>query len=395
MKKLMINQIKNICHNKSGMSTLVILGITFFLASATTMLLLFFSNGFSFYNRKMAHLQVEDKFFPIITNIMEEFETSKNSSIDDYDSPYDEWYVKYSDTAVNDIDVLIQEISSKLNINFTGADIGTVFINTGLIDKNQYQKIRKYRNENPFFFSLTELESFIPLDSDNRETTIYDSDLYEILTLYSPCNVNTCGESELENLILNLTGSKNTAQEWRNKVHNARKNSRDWLRTMNTPIDERKFKDIMDLEYEEIQNKLKSYLTWKGEINLNFVNSQVFDAILDLYKKPNNNKKKDKNKNSNNQNLSWLPINEAQKEQFWNKIETKRENQIPIKELKEIFPQSRIRKQMEKFFGVESSFYMVTLLHEDMDKEYILMKKVANGEEKEVHIVQSLVYEAE
>lgn len=180
-----------------------------------------------------------------------------NDVTSDADSLVDSfWLNNFEDDKVS---VKIEDLSSKMNINFFPKEI---FLETNLCEKiellDSYNQIEVYIENNGLIYSPAEISSII-------QPEVYDT----WFSSFGIANVNFVSQSGLEKLSLDLTGAADNVFLFLQKRDNLLKNKQ----LIQTETD---FQFIAGVLYEQ----LIPIVSLQPAMNIHFIKEEVLEALL-------------------------------------------------------------------------------------------------------------------
>jgi hypothetical protein len=287
-------------------------------------------------NKNANEVVRNNKYFKILDKIIDEFSSDVK---EDYTSPYDGWFSELP-KELDKYTVKYFAEDSKFDINH---------IDIEQLGKNRYFK-KKIGNDKYFYYPW-EILPF--LNKDIREK--YD----DVFSIYRVPNLNVSKVEKIKLFMDSQSIPEGISKSIIERITSYR-GGKDYLKEYNFIIDEDKFLVLQSLFPAKEYNRFNSLFDYKGTVNLNFVNKEVFGLGVKLC-------------NSTKDDMS------SDIDAYWKVISEKHESNTTIKNINEIFTGtdgSRIEKykKYNKFFSTDSFMFRIVISKDGNDFTVFLRK---------------------
>ena len=263
----------------------------------------------------------------------------------DFDSSKELWFqpLEYKEANIT-YKVVIKDVGSKLNINYTPYNVFSEF-------KWWNEDLKKRVNKSKRIFDFIMIQGFI--DDDNVEN------IKRKITVMGKFNLNTDRLKALDNLLIDLeigNFEKNLIISYIEK----KRNENYFIKVI----------DLQDLYLEGLStttfNKLKPYITDKGNLNINLVEKDIIDVIFDK------------------------EIKEEISSNFKEKLLVYRESKVikDISQLEEIINNENCGI-LKKYFTVQSNYFLIkasAIKSQEVIKEIVCTVKRYKGDKNQWEI---------
>lgn len=305
---------------KKAYILLIVLFIAGFISSVLTLTILWINYYTKITYNKISNIKTAKEFYSILDEVLVFFTGDIET---DYVSPYDGWFKELPDSIKGyQIRYIVED--SKIDINH-------------LDFNNLSSEYFKSNISLKYFYEENEISEAV---TDKYKTLFPD-----IFSIFITPNFNTVDINKLKIFLQSGYFEETSINNILERIKYFRGFTEKYLTVNNFIIDEDKFLNIKSYINKNDENLFYLYFDYTGSINLNFVNQDVFNIAYTLV-----------TPQSSSENRSYIS---STKEQYWNKIITKREYRSTIKDLKEIFEKdSDIYK---KIFSVNSRIFLIKI----------------------------------
>lgn len=287
---------------------------------------------------KLRHINKWDDLFNIFkSKVLEEF---KKENKDDFTSPFEGWFSELPDK-IDGYTVKYAPEDSKIDINYI--DFTSFFP----MSKDQSGDSGDYFSKiiNEPIYSYEDLKNYLNPDlSNDNENKIND-----IISIYLVPNINTASIEKIKNYLMSNDIDAPLIRQFTGSIESYRKNI-DYLKFQGAKnkkggliIDTFEFENLNKLSWPK-DISLFELFDYKGRINLNFVNEEVFKIA---YK-------------------ACMPKKyKYTYKYYWDKIYSYRLSKRTIKQddIKNIFKDNW--KIFEKIFSINSSHFKIEIIKDD------------------------------
>lgn len=322
-------------------------------------------------------------FYEILSEIKEKY--FEDAIKEDYTSPYDGWFSEIP-AELNGFKIICFPEDSKLDINHI--DIKSFFkINDTSSDStnNNTDYIISFQNEiDDYIYYEDMLTDYIDMDAST------DINIEDYISIYNVPNLNTVKIERLKLFLKSQNYNDTFINNFTDKIKKYRGVISNYLKYPMAKtgvkegliINKSEFESLKDLNWKD-DNYLFKFFDYKGRINLNFVNEEVFKIAFNAC----SNDKKDDYK------IYWNKISEKQKE--GTSIKESDPDKIFGSLYVKVGKQNLLMKRwyyFEKIFSIDSKLFKISIIksnkaltaylrkYREKDKDYkIKVLKISVG----------------
>ncbi|HOV13010.1 MAG TPA: hypothetical protein PK771_01895 [Spirochaetota bacterium] len=319
---------------KTGYSLPVVIFIIAFLSATFTLSLFMITQNLKPVNKTIISNKEIKDYYTTLSDILEYFTEDIK---DNYTSKYNGWFKDLPDEK--------NGFTFKYTVEDTKIDIN--HINLQSLKDNKYitnEEIKKYLYYNE------EIKPHIKEEYKNKYNYIF--------SVYLPPNLNLCDMTKLKNYIETTRYDLSLQEDILNKIKSYR-TDKQYLTYYGLLINEEKYINLRTLLPRGKEDDLYIFFDYKGGLNINFITEEVFEIAIKLC--------------SSDKNIDY--------KRYFDIIKQKRENEEPIRDIKEIFGNDS--KYYEKIFSVDSSLFFIDIIKNKKELKTLVSKyKNFRGENK-------------
>lgn len=319
---------------KNGYSLLIVIFIIAFLSATLVSSFLLITQNLKPVNKTIRSNSEIEAYYSTLSDILKYFTEDIK---DNFTSPYNGWFNELPEEK-NDFNIKYSIEDIKIDINC---------INLQSLKDNKYitnEEIKKhlYYNE--------EIDPFIKEEYKNKYN--------EIFSVYLIPNLNLSDITKLKNYLETSIYDTPLQNDILNKIKSFRTDN-EFLTYSGLLINEEKYINLKTILPRGREDELYIFFDFKGQININFVKEEVFEIAIKLC--------------SPDKNIDY--------KKYFDIIKQKRENEVSIRDIKEIFGNDK--RYYEKMFSVDSSLFFIEIIKNKRVLKTLIRKyKNFRGENK-------------